>query len=74
MKHHGGKGKPQFDGGLRAIKDTGIAVPALLRILDQRRDSFSHGPENLRRADVRTGSTGVALLFVKDWWHHYLLY
>ena len=68
MKHHGGKGEPQFNGRLCAIKDAGIAVPAFLRILDQRRDSFSHGSEDLRRADVRTGSTGVALLLVKNGW------
>jgi hypothetical protein len=72
MKHHGGKGEPQFDGGLRAIEDAGIAVPAFLRIFDEWRNPFSHGSENLRWADVRTGSAGVALFLVKNGWHFFI--
>jgi hypothetical protein len=66
MQHHRRKRDAQSDCGLLAVQDTGIAVPAFLRVLNLGGFFSACGPEDIRRTDIRTDPTGIAFFFVND--------
>jgi hypothetical protein len=74
IEHHGRQWNPQFDGLLFAIQNTRIAMPAFLGIPYLRNLLFLCHTEDIRGADIRTNTTGIALLFDDHRWHKILLH
>jgi hypothetical protein len=66
MKHHRRERNPQGDGGLLAVQNTGIAVPAFFRIFYLGGLLSAYRPEDVRRTDIGTNPAGITLLFVDD--------
>ena len=70
MKHHRREGNPQGDRGLLTVQNTGIAVPAFLRVLNLRNLFSACGPKDIRGANIGTNPTGITFLLIKDGWHN----
>jgi hypothetical protein len=65
-----GCGDPQTDGSFfGTVKDTGIAVPALVGIGDLRHLLLFRAEEDVLGADVDTGTTGNATILINDGRH-----
>jgi hypothetical protein len=74
MKHHKRKRDPKIQRRLRAVQNTGIAVPAFLRIPNHG-DLLLFGLiEHMGWANIRTYPATVAFLLVDDWRHNILRY
>ncbi len=60
VKHHGRKGNAQLDGRLFTFQHTGVAMPALLRVADEREGLFFSFAEHIGRADIHANPAGNA--------------
>ena len=70
MKHHRRKGDAKGYCRLLAIENTGIAMPAFLRIPNLG-DFFSGcSSKDIRRTNIGTNPTGITFFFVDVRWHN----
>jgi hypothetical protein len=74
VKDHHGQGYPQPDRAFcRADKNTGIAVPAFLRIGHVGRLALDRSEIDIALASVGTLATSYTKFFIDDRWHIILL-
>jgi hypothetical protein len=67
MKHHKRKGYPKIYCRLRAVQNTGIAVPAFFRIPNHWDLLLLRLIKHMGWANISTYPAAITFLFVDDW-------